>query len=64
MGSVILVNLGIGIFCDRQLPGPMHLEINNWQDILNIICLEAVRRNRFHDFKKALESPKSGSEGQ
>jgi hypothetical protein len=40
----------IGVFAERQRPEPLHCEINAWQNILNIIYLEAVQRNMFDTF--------------
>ena len=44
----------IGIFAKRQRPEPMHCEINTWQQVLSIIYLESVRRDKFPDFIKVL----------
>ena len=49
----------IGIFSDRQRPDPLHLEINSWQHLLNLIYLEAVRRGRFEEFNETLLNSKS-----
>lgn len=47
----------IGIFADRQRPESMHLEINNWQHVLNIIYIESIRRNKFKEFVAVLKAP-------
>ena len=49
----------IGVFCDRQKPDPLHLEINSWQHVLNVIYLEAVRRGQFDTFYATLATGKS-----
>jgi len=49
----------LGIFCDRQKPDPLHLEINSWQHVLNVMYLEAVRRSKFDQFNQTLRSNKS-----
>ena len=49
----------VGIFADRQRPEPMHLEINNWQHMLDLLYKEAVRRNCFDDFIDILRSPQT-----
>ena len=36
----------------------MHLEINNWEHVLDLIYKEAVRRNKFADFIRVLKSSK------
>ena len=51
----------IGIFADRQKPDPLHLEINSWQHILNVLYLEAVRRGRYESFDTILRSSKSAN---
>ena len=33
----------IGIFAERIRPEPLHLEINNWTHVLDLIYKEAVR---------------------
>ena len=35
----------IEIFTDRQRPEPFHLEVNNWQHILDLIYLTAVQND-------------------
>ncbi|XP_066914986.1 uncharacterized protein [Clytia hemisphaerica] len=47
----------IGDFADRIAPEPMHLEINCWKHVLDVIYKEAVRRDKFEDFIDALKSP-------
>ena len=49
----------IGIFAERQLPEPLHCEINAWQQRLNIIYLESVQRDKFDDFINILGAPVS-----
>ena len=44
----------IGIFAERQRPEPMHCEINAWQQVLSIIYLESVQRDKFPDFIEVL----------
>ena len=52
----------IGIFADRIRPEPLHLEINNWQHVLNIIYFEAVRRKRYKEFSNVVKSPITDTE--
>ena len=40
----------IGRFADRERPEPLHIEINNWEHVLNIIYHEAVQRGCFENF--------------
>ena len=40
----------IGRFADRQRPEPLHIEINNWEHVLNLIYHEAVQRGCFENF--------------
>lgn len=49
----------IGIFAERQRPEPLHCEINAWQQVLNIIYLESVQRDKFQDFIDVLGAPVS-----
>lgn len=49
----------IGIFAERQRPEPLHCEINAWQQLLNIIYLESVQRDKFDDFISVLGAPVS-----
>ena len=49
-------------FADRQRPEPLHLEINNWEHVLDLIYKEAVRRDRFDAFIKVLKAPATGDE--
>ena len=51
----------IGIYADRQKPDPLHLEINSWQHILNVLYLEAVRRGRYECFDTTMRSSKSAN---
>ena len=46
----------IGIFADSLRPEPLHLEINNWQHVLDLIYKESVRRGKYQDFCKVLSS--------
>ena len=43
-------------FCDRIMPKPLHLEINSWQHMLDVLYKEAVRRGQFKKFINALRS--------
>ena len=52
----------IGIFADRIRPESLHLEINNWQHVLDLIYKEAVRRRRFEEFVEVLQNPVKDSE--
>lgn len=52
----------IGIFADRMRPEPLHLEINNWQHVLNILYMEAVRRRRYNEFIKILKTSVTDAE--
>ena len=47
----------IGLFADRLHPEPLHLEINSWHHVLDLIYKEAVRRNKYAQFSKILRSP-------
>lgn len=47
----------IGVFAERIRPEPLHLEINNWTHVLNVIYKEAVRRGRFNEFLETLKAP-------
>jgi hypothetical protein len=49
----------IGIFAERQRPEPLHCEINAWQQVLSIIYLESVQRERFSDFIEVIGAPVS-----
>ena len=40
----------IEIFADRQRPEPFHLEVNNWQHILDLIYLTAVQNDYCESF--------------
>lgn len=52
----------IGKFADCIRPEPLHIEINNWQHLLDLIYKEAVRRDCFPDFIKILENPAKESD--
>ena len=59
MADNVIRQLGkprIGDFSDRVRPGPLHCEINAWQDILDIIYYESVQRNVFHKFTETLSA--------
>ena len=47
----------MGKFYDRIMPEPLHLEINSWQYMLDVLCKEAVRRGQFKQFINTLRSP-------
>ena len=47
----------IGIFADRQRPEPFHLEVNNWQHILDLIYLIAVQNDYCESFLEILGAP-------
>ena len=44
----------IGIFAERHRPEPKHCEINAWQQVLSILYLESVQRDKFPDFIEVL----------
>ena len=46
----------IGIFAERIHPEPLHLEINNWQHILDLLYKEAVRRGKVDQFLSILRA--------
>ena len=52
----------ISIFAEILHPEPLHLEINSWQHLLNIIYHEAVRRGRYSHFDTTLRSPQQVTE--
>jgi hypothetical protein len=47
-------------FADRQIPEPMHVEINAWQHFLNLVYHEALHRNLIDAFVETLAAPISG----
>jgi hypothetical protein len=47
----------IGIYADRVKPDPLHCEINAWQQILDLIYCESVRRCVFDKFIETLSAP-------
>ena len=49
----------IRYFADRLRPEPLHLEINSWQHVLDIIYKEALRRGRYGEFIQTLKSEKN-----
>lgn len=46
------------MFYNRIRPEPLHLEINNWQHVLNLMYLEAIRRGKFEQFLSTLMASK------
>ena len=46
----------IGIYADRVKPDPLHCEINTWQQILDLIYCESVRRRVFDKFIETLSA--------
>ncbi|XP_047145027.1 uncharacterized protein LOC124818342 [Hydra vulgaris] len=52
----------IGKFADLIRPEPLHLEINNWQHVLDLIYKESVRRGVFDQFIDALSNPPKESD--
>ena len=36
----------INIYADRQRPEPLHLEVNNWQLVLNLLYTQCVKKNQ------------------
>ena len=53
----------IGIFADRIRPEPLHLEINNWRHVLDILYKEAVRQGKFQKFITVLKNAPVNSDG-
>ena len=47
----------IGSYCDLQRPGPIHLEINAWQHMLDLMYKEAVRSGLFETFVQTIKKP-------
>lgn len=47
----------IGVFADRIRPEPLHLEINSWTHVLDVIYKESVRRGQFQKFIEVLRAP-------
>ena len=47
----------IGDFADRISPELLHLEVNSWQHVLDIMYKESVRRGIFHQFIDVLKNP-------
>ena len=41
----------IGIYANLQKPEPLHLEINNWEHVIYVLYLEAVRKGKIDFFK-------------
>ena len=56
----------IGKFADRQRPEPMHLEVNNWQHLLDVIYLLLLLQDDcFEQFYEVLSNPtKDGGCGE
>jgi hypothetical protein len=52
----------IGKFSDFIRPEPLHLEINNWQHVLDLIYKESVRRGVFEIFLSCLSNPPKESD--
>ena len=46
----------IEIFADRIRPEPLHLEINNWQHVLDLLYKESVCRGCFKEFIEMLRN--------
>jgi hypothetical protein len=42
----------IGIFCDRQRPDPLHLKINSWQHILDLIYVLYIEKGNFEKMEE------------
>ncbi len=47
----------IGVFAERIRPEPLHLEINSWTHVLDVIYREAIRRGRFEAFLEIMRAP-------
>ena len=47
----------IGGYANKIFPEPLHLEVNSWQHVLDIIYKESVRRDRFDPFITVLSNP-------
>ena len=47
----------INLFADRQRPEPLHLEINNWEHVLNVIYKECISNNFVNELVETLEKP-------
>ena len=45
------------LFADRQMPDPLHLEINNWEHVLNLLYQECVRRDLIVNLVNVLKLP-------
>ena len=55
----------IGKFADRQRPESMHLEVNNWQHLLDVIYLLVLQDDCFEQFYEVLSNPtKDGGCGE
>ena len=52
----------IGKFADLIRPEPLHLEINNWQYVLDLIYKESVRRGVFEQLIDSLSNPPKESD--
>ena len=51
----------IGVFANRQRPEPLHLEINNWEHVLDLLYRESIQRNKFFEFLDVLKLPVDAS---
>ena len=40
----------IGSYADRLRPEPPHVEVNNWAHVLDLIYLESLQREKYHEF--------------
>ena len=47
----------IAIFAERIKPEPLHLGMNSWQHVLDLLYKEAVRRGKFEEFITVLKNP-------
>ena len=47
----------IGGYANKICPEPLHLEVNSWQHVLDVIYKESVRRDRFEPFITVLSNP-------
>ena len=44
----------IGVFSNHQQPDPLHLEVNNWAHVLDVVYLYAIQADKFDVFIKVL----------
>ena len=47
----------IGIFAEQVKTGALHLEMNSWQHVLDLLYKEALRRGNFEEFITVLKNP-------